>query len=314
MIKVSIIVPIYNTGKYLKKCIDSLLSQTEKNIEVILVNDGSTDNSEDIIKEYKDKRIRYISKPNEGIGKTRNRGIKEAKGKYLMFIDSDDYISSNCVEVMLSMATSNNADIVISNFYKDYDGKLENVNYPFFKPSSLKDNPDIMNMINLGPCNKLYLTELVKSNKFDEDIKYEDVNFVVSSLLKANKIVKINDYLSYYVIHSNSETTTRDKKIYDIIEVVERLKKKVKNMDYLKDNFVDLAVMILTDYTIQTRYIKDYRIRHGFIKKVFQTLNRIDKNWRKCRFLTKEDKNVRIIKKSCILTIIYCDIIGRKYR
>ena len=314
MIKVSVIVPIYNTAKYLNKCIDSILNQTEKDIELILVNDGSTDNSEDIINNYKDKRIKYISKKNEGIGKTRNRGIKEAKGKYLMFIDSDDYISSNCVEVMFGNAIKNNADIVISNFYKDYDGKLEKINYPFFEPSNLKDNPDILNMINLGPCNKLYLTDLVKSNKFDEDIKYEDVNFVVSSLLKANKVVKIDDYLSYYVIHNSSETTTRDKRIYDIIEVVERLNKKVENIDYLKDNFVDLAVMILTDYTIQTRYIKDYRIRHGFIKKVFQTLNRIDKNWRKCRFLTKEDRIVRIVKKSYILTIIYCDIIGRKYR
>ena len=89
---ISIIVPIYNSEKYLNKCIDSLINQTEKNIEIILVNDGSTDNSEEIIKEYKDKRIKYYKNKNQGIGKTRNFGIEQATGSYIMFVDSDDYI------------------------------------------------------------------------------------------------------------------------------------------------------------------------------------------------------------------------------
>ncbi len=314
MIKVSIIVPIYNTSKYLKTCIDSFINQTEKDIEIILINDGSTDDREAIIKKYKDKRIKYISKKNEGIGKTRNLGIKEAKGEYLMFIDSDDYIDSNCVEVMYKNAIDNDADLVISNFYKDFDGRIENFDCPYFEPSSLRENPKIINMINLGPCNKLYKSDLVKNNIFDTDIKYEDVNFVVNSVLNAKKIVKIDDRLSYYVIHNGSETTTRDKRIFDIIEVIRRLHKKVKDKDYLKDNFTDLAVMVLCDYTIQTRYINDRKIRHDFIKEAFKELDIIDKNWRKCEFLANEDKYARIIKKSKILTILYCDIIGKKFR
>ena len=312
MIKVSIIVPIYNTGSYLKKCIDSLVNQTEKEIEILLINDGSTDNSEKIVKDYKDDRIIYISKKNEGIGKTRNLGIKKARGKYLMFIDSDDYIKNTCVEIMYKNAIENNADIVISNFYKDYDGNILKIEYPYFEPSSLKDNPEIINMVNMGPCNKLYKRALVKDNFFDDDIKYEDVNFVVSALLKANKIIKINDYLSYYVIHNGSETTTRDERIFDIIEVVKRLHEKVKTEAYLKSNFTDLAVMILSDYTIQTKFIADKRIRNKFIDLAFITLDEIDTQWRRSKYLKTFPKIKRIIKTNKTLAKIYCNLYNLK--
>ena len=95
---ISIIVPIYNTEKYLNKCIDSIINQTKKELEILLINDGSTDNSEKIIKTYKDKRIKYFKNKNQGIGKTRNFGIEKATGKYLMFLDSDDYLEKNACE------------------------------------------------------------------------------------------------------------------------------------------------------------------------------------------------------------------------
>ena len=88
---VSIIIPIYNASKYLKRCLDSVINQTKTELEIILINDGSTDNSEEIIKGYKDKRIRYFKNKNQGIGKTRNFGITKATGKYIMFLDSDDF-------------------------------------------------------------------------------------------------------------------------------------------------------------------------------------------------------------------------------
>ena len=101
---ITIIVPIYNSEKYLKKCIDSLVNQTKKELEIILINDGSTDNSEKIIKEYKDDRIKYIKNENQGIGITRNEGIAKAQGKYLMFIDSDDYLEKNTCELLFNKA------------------------------------------------------------------------------------------------------------------------------------------------------------------------------------------------------------------
>ena len=314
MIKVSIIVPVYNSEKYLEKCIKSLTHQTEKDIEIILVNDGSNDNSEKIIKKYKDKRIKYISKNNEGIGKTRNTGIKEAKGEYLMFIDSDDYVDTKCVKVMYEAAKNNKSDLVISNFYKDYNGKLEKISIPSFESSSLKKNPNILNYVNMGPCNKLFKRTLLKNIRFDEENKYEDVLFVCKSLINAKKIVHIDDYLSYYVIHSNSETTTRDKKIFDILEVNKKLYKICKNESYLKTNFINLTVSILTDYAAQTRYIKDKSIRHTFIKRVFKFLNSIDKKWYKCDYFMNLNIISRIIKSHERLLMLYCDVVGIVYR
>ena len=184
MAKVSLVVPIYNSSMYLNKCIDSLVNQTLKDIEIILINDGSTDKSEKVIKEYKDKRIKYISKKNAGIGKTRNRGIKEATGEYIAFVDSDDYLNEHFCEYMYKKAHADNCDLVICNFFEDR-GNLYGIKFKDFKDTSLKDNPSLINNINLGPCNKLYSLKLLKNNDiyFEENLKYEDAPFVVKAFL-----------------------------------------------------------------------------------------------------------------------------------
>ncbi len=314
MIDVSIIVPIYNSEKYLKKCIDSLIDQTHNNIEILLINDGSTDNSEKIIKKYKDKRIKYISQKNIGIGKTRNKGIKLSKGKYIMFIDSDDYIGKNCVEKMYDLAVSNESDLVISNYYKVINGKCLKIDLPYFEPSSLKNNPNILNVVNLGPCNKLYKKELLNNIKFNEEYKYEDVPFVVNTLYYANKIVKTNEYLSYYVIHSNSETTIRDERIFDIISVCQLSYDVLKQDNNMKDNIINLFVMIITDYAAQCRYISDRNIRKRFINSSFSFLNKIDKKWYTCSYFMNLGIISKIIKSHKWLLNLYCDTIGIFYR
>ena len=114
---ISIIIPIYNVEKYLEKCLDSILNQTYKNLEIILIDDGSTDNSPNICNSYceKDKRIKIIHKNNEGVSSARNKGIELSKGKYIVFIDSDDYVSNEHIEVLYDCIISNNVDLVISN-------------------------------------------------------------------------------------------------------------------------------------------------------------------------------------------------------
>ena len=230
MVKVSIIVPVYNTAKYLNKCINSLLNQTLKEIEIILINDGSTDNCESIIKKYKDKRIKYISKKNEGIGKTRNLGIEIASGEYLAFIDSDDYIESNFCEVMYNKAIKDKCDIVICDYFEDINNELKEIKFASFKDTNLMENPEIINYINLGPCNKIYKKELFKdkNNRFIENLKYEDAPFVCRLLLSAKKIGKINKCLAHYVIHEKSETTTRDERIFDILKITDIIVKDLE--------------------------------------------------------------------------------------
>jgi len=309
MPKVSLIVPVYNTEIYLKKCINSLINQSLKDIEIIIINDGSTDNSDKIIKEYNDKRIMYISKKNEGIGKTRNLGIDKSKGEYIAFVDSDDYLDSHFCKKMYEKAVKDECDIVICNFYED-KGFIQERMYINFKNTNLKHTPELINNINLGPCNKLYKKELLKNKniRFIENKKYEDAPFVTKALINAQKIGKVEESLTYYVIHNESETTVRDKRIFDIFPITDIIVQDLKKANHPHESIVNIAVMILADYTIQQKYIRNFKMRNKFIDIAFDYLNELDKNWRKCDYLKSFPKHKRVIKIHKLLTKLYCTI------
>lgn len=317
-IDISIIVPIYNQEKYLKRCIDSLVNQSKKEIEIILINDGSVDNSEKIIEEYSDERIRYFKNKNQGIGKTRNFGIKQARGKYIMFVDSDDYITLDCCSLFFDFAEKTNSDIVVSDFYKDKDGILELIKVDNFDSSSLIENNELLIKINLGPCNKIYKKSLIEDNNitFDEKHKYEDVPFVIDCIDNANKISKLNEPLSFYVIHNNSETTVRDKRVFDILDIVEYIRKKIKSHNNNKLNeYLDmLTVDLLVNYTAQQRYQKDKNIRNKFIDSCFDYLEKNVKDYKNKKYYNNKGFIRYKIESSRTLTKIYCKVVGIKYR
>ncbi|MBO4601350.1 MAG: glycosyltransferase [Bacilli bacterium] len=305
MPKVSVVVPVYNSSKYLNKCIDSLINQTFNDIEFIIINDGSTDDSEDIIKSYNDERIKYIKQTNKGIGKTRNYGVSIASGDYIMFIDSDDYIDYDCVEKMYNKAIETDSDLIVSDFFKDIQGKLIKITFPHFDSCTLQENPGLLNFINMGPCNKLYKKDLIKNIKFDEEHKYEDTPFVVKSLKNAKKITKIDECLSYYVIHDNSQTTTKNESIRDILYIMDILKKELNSKIY-DSAFKELSVSILTDYIIQQRYIKNRKFRNNFIDDGFNKLYEIDPKWKKSEYLKRINFIKRFIKTHKFITKLYC--------
>ena len=242
---ISIIIPIYNAEKYINKCLDSILKQTKKELEIILINDGSTDNTEKIIKTYQDKRIKYFKNDNHGIGYSRNFGINQSTSKYIMFLDSDDYLETIACEELFNKAEKDNLDIVISDFYKVFNNNIEEIKLPSFENSSLKDNPDIITEY-LNPWAKLYSSKLLKDNKikFVENLKYEDAPFVIETLDKAKKIGKVDKPLNYYVIHGNSETTVRDRKCFDILKIIDRIRKYTKYKEYLKENLLIKLLII----------------------------------------------------------------------
>ncbi len=304
---ISIIVPIYNAENYLDKCIESLLNQTKKEIEIILINDGSTDNSEKIIKSYKDKRIKYFKNENQGIGKTRNFGIEKAKGKYLMFVDSDDYIDKNMAKLMFDKAFSNSLDMVVCDYYKVINNENIEEKLPSFKPTTLKNSPNLLYDINLSPWNKIYKTSLVKDNniRFVEDLKYEDAPFVIETLDKANRIGKVNKCLNYYVIHGNSETTVRDKRVFDILKIVDKIRKYFKGKDYIKESLDKLTVRMITNYTIQQRVQKDKKIGMQFIEESFKYLNQEVSDYKNNKYYQSRGILKRTIEKNKILTKIY---------
>lgn len=318
MIDISIIVPIYNAEKYLNKCIKSLINQTKKELEFILVNDGSTDSSEEIIKSYKDKRIKYFKNKNQGIGKTRNFGIKQAKGKYIMFLDSDDYLATNACEELFSKAEKDNLDLVINNFYRveeETEKKVE-VIIPEFKNTTLKENKRLLLDVNLAPWNKLYKSELLKKNKikFVENLKYEDAPFVIEVMDKARKVGYLNKYLNYYVIHKNSETTVRDERIFDIIEIVDKIRNYFSKRKEFTETVDKLSVRILTNYTIQQRVQPDKEIGMQFIDRAFQYMKENIPDYKDNKYYKNRGFLRRTIEKNQFLTKVYCNVYRKKHK
>ena len=310
MADISIIIPAYNAEKYIKKCLDSIVNQTKEELEIIVINDGSTDKTEDIVKAYKDKRIKYYKNKNQGIGKTRNFGIEKANGNYIMFIDSDDYIEKDTCEKMYSKAKNDDLDIVICDFYKEYDnGNIEEIHTNSFKNSSLEDNPDIITEY-LCPWAKIYNRKMIVDNKikFVENLKYEDAPFVIKALCNAKKIGKIDECLNYYLIHGNSETTVRDRRCFDILQIIDIIRNDTRNFDYLKEKIDKLTVRIITNYTIQQRMQKDKRIGMEFIDKAFDYLKEEVPDYKSNKYYQNRSVLKRIIEKNKLLTKLYCKL------
>lgn len=315
MTDISIIVPIYNAENYLNKCINSLINQTKQELEFILVNDGSTDSSEEIIKTYKDKRIKYFKNPNQGIGKTRNFGIEKATGKYIMFLDSDDYLREDACQRLYDKAEEEKLDLVICNFYRleDETNIREEILIPKFKDTTLKENKDLLLKVNLAPWNKLYKSTLLKKNKikFVENLKYEDAPFVIEAMDKANKIGQVTECLNYYIIHKNSETTVRDKKILDIIEIVDMIRKYFSKRKEFTETVDKLSVRILTNYTIQQRVQQDKEVGIRFIDRAFKYMKENIPDYKNNKYYENRGFLKRTIEKNEYLTKLYINIYNK---
>ncbi len=308
MADISIIIPSYNAEKYINKCLDSVINQTKKELEIIVVNDGSTDHTEKIIKEYKDNRIKYYKNSNQGIGKTRNFGILKSTGKYIMFLDSDDYLEKNACELLYEKAEKDKLDIVICDFYKKYDnGEIEEIHNANFENSSLQENPDIINEF-LSPWAKIYKRELLIDNKirFVENLKYEDAPFVIEALDKAKTIGKINECLNYYVIHTNSETTIRDRRCFDILKIIDKIRNYTKGKKYLQEKIDKLTVRMITNYTIQQRVQENKKIGMEFIEEAFQYLEKEVPDYKNNKYYENRGFLRRTIEKNKFLTKLYC--------
>lgn len=307
--KVSVIVPVYNTEKYLKKSIDSLLKQNFEDYEIIVINDLSPDNAEEIIKSYNDKKIVYIkNKTNKGIGYNRNLGIKKAKGEYVCFIDSDDYVKEDFISKMYNYSKENNLDLCVCDYVNvDEDGnKLKEFNLSDFCITNYEENNKILCEINLAPWNKLYKKDMLVKNKieFSETLKYEDLSFVALSIKNSKKIGKINEQLNYYTIHNNSETTTRDKRVFDIFKQLDIVRNEYKSGKYLDE----LTVSVLLNYTIQQRYQIDKDTQNKFIDDAFKYLNDNNIDYKHSEYIKNRSFLKRLIEKNKFITKIYCKI------
>ena len=239
--KVSVIVPVYNVYNYLDKCLKSLVNQTLKDIEILIVNDGSTDKSQEIIDKYskKYKNIKAFKKPNSGLSDTRNYALGHVTGEYITFVDSDDYVEPDMYMKMYEKAKSGDYDIVacdINYVYEDHEEKL--ITDP--KKDTL-DNKDLF--VNLYPtvCTKIFKKELFDKSKliFKSGVWYEDVEFMYRLLPYVNTFGVIHEPFYNYVQREKSITATVSPKIYDYIKnsngLVEYYKKNKFYDKYYKE-------------------------------------------------------------------------------
>ena len=243
MTKISVIIPVYNVEKYLRECLDSVVNQTLKDIEIICVNDGSTDNSLEILKEYEkqDSRIKIIDKKNEGAGIARNYGLQIATGKYIYFMDSDDFLELNALEILYSEIVKCNADICLCTHNRYYETLGEKRKTYFLKPQlmpksqtfSAKDIPDtILQCCAINIFVKLYKREfIINSNiKFQNIKTCNDVYFNSMTLLIAKSICYINKaFLNYRYAQTNNLTATRGKTAQCIVLAWEKVIQELKN-------------------------------------------------------------------------------------
>lgn len=309
MVKVSVIVPIYNSEKYLKKCIDSLVNQTLSDMEFILINDGSTDSSDEIIKSYNDSRIKYFKRSNYGIGATRNFGIDHSSGEFIGFLDSDDYVKHDMFEKMYNECVSKNLDIVVCDHFILEHDKVDELKFIDFGITSLNDSPNLLLDINLAPWNKLYKKSLFDNTTYyPEGIKYEDTPWVAKMMSRAKRIGKLNECLYYYIIHNNSQTTVIDERVFDIFKITDLLFKELGDNDYIRSSVDDLVIYLITKYTISQRYLNDKKNRDKFIDYAFDYLNKKIPNFKKSDYFNRRNKLKGFIEKNKILTKIHCDL------
>lgn len=208
--KISVIIPIYNVENYLEKCIESVINQTYKNLEIILVNDGSTDGCKEICDRYKasDKRIKVIHKKNGGISDARNWGIDNATGDYIAFLDSDDWIDLGLYENLYNNIIKEKCDISMCNYKRTYDNK-SNLKHSdkkviYTNHEILKELYTDKQILIVVVWNKLFKKELFNSFRFPVGKIHEDEYLIPSVLYKANKIVYLEKELIYYRITPNS--------------------------------------------------------------------------------------------------------------
>lgn len=213
--KISIIIPVYNTADYLSECLESILNQTFQDFEVLILNDGSTDNSMQICKKYRltDKRIIVVDKLNSGVSDTRNLGLKLAKGEYIFFCDSDDYLLSDCLSILINYAENSSADMISAGYTVFDDITRDIIDVRVFPETRFFSPVEALNSYGIAgnPCVFIF-PKLIKRKiidecnlSFDVHLKYlEDVLFSIQFIKKSQLIITINKSVYFYRQHSSS--------------------------------------------------------------------------------------------------------------
>ena len=283
MKKVSVIIPVYNTDRYLKECLDSVLAQSLKELEILCIDDGSTDNSALILDSYavKYKNITVIHKKNRGYGAAVNEGLKRAVGEYVGIVDSDDFISKKTYETLYKAAYLNNADIVKADFYeiKGIKGsyKKRRINVSKRCTSGLKkvyciDDDDIFDYRGMNIWTGIYRNDLIKNNKIclneSPGAAFQDSGFWFQTLVYAKKIFFVNEAFYHYRKDNPNSSINDKEKVYDICGEYEFIRRFLKRSpERFKDYYKIFALQKFYAYMDSYRRIAECH-KLSFLKRI----------------------------------------------
>lgn len=306
--KISIIVPVYNVESYLPRCIDSIINQTHKNLYIILIDDGSTDNSGAICDEYarKDVRIKAIHKQNGGLSDARNVGLDICKleGEYIAFVDSDDYIEKDMYEILYKFSKDNDLDVAMCGAYDVVEDRI--IKHGYFPQKILDKKSEIIEELfvnrrggaSVAVWNKLYKKDVLCNIRFDKDKWYEDVFFILKWIEKIERFGRISDNKYFYIQRANSITNQNkfSNKILDVIDGYD------ENLEIIKKRFP--ASIEAGEYRLWWAYrfaierILKCSDCNDHLDVVTEIQQKIRTNWFKIfsnKYLNLKEKNIYIL-------------------
>lgn len=277
--KVSVIIPVYNVENYLKDCLDSVAAQTYNNIEIIIIDDGSTDKSGEICKKYEaeHQNIKYIFQKNQGLSAARNTGLDACTGEYVYCLDSDDFIASNSIEMMVREIEKNGVDIVATGFLiineerKYKDDKIARAEFHTATPKEF-----YLQIISNHACSKLYKRALFDGIRYPVGQNYEDVATTHKLFYKSNKVSYTEEGFYYYRIRKSAITQTpTEKNITDFIKAYESVKifypvQHSKDIDYY------LMTVLYNIYSRLSRTDESLKNKYSaYINKEFRKIDSV---------------------------------------
>ena len=292
MPKVSVIVPVYNVEAYLDKCLDSLVNQTLEDIEIIIVNDSTPDNSQQIIDKYVKMyphKIKSFIKPNGGIADTRNFGLSKATGEYIGFVDGEDYVDLTMFEKLYNEAKRTDAQIVSCDFYWEYPEKIV-----YAQDGPFYNNREYMVNVLAVLWNKIYKKEWINQLEFRfiENLRYEDSSYLIKCAPYLSSIGYVNEPLVYYVQREDYITYTQNYKVGDMLTVFNDIfefyqKHHLYNQYQSELEYLTLKYFLGSSF-LRAAQIQDKNSRKSILKEGWKLLNKRFPNWRKNQYLVSQ--------------------------
>lgn len=292
MPKVSVIVPFYNVEGYIERCLETLVNQTLQDIEIILVNDGSKDRSVNIVKKFQSsypEKIVYLEKENGGLSDARNYAIPHAKGEYIAFLDSDDYVEKDMYQKMYELAVKENSDMVECDFYWEYPNKTRKDVGEIYHGSN-----EMIEKIRVVAWNKLIKKEILEDTKiqFPKGYRYEDVEFTYKLIPHIERVSFLKEACIHYVQREGSISNSQNERTKEIFDVLEHVLQYYKEIDIYEKYKTELEyIYIRYAFCSSLRRIskiQDETIQENLLTLTWNNVQEKFPNWKQNSILKKK--------------------------